>query len=253
MRKILLAVDNSNIIVPTFKSFGIEARFGYTNFEKKFHANDVFVEKLMTGSTPPSTDAFWEKMRGEGYNVITYERKKISNGRTTEKVVDTDIVARTTEAIINLKPDILVLLGGDKDMIPLAQMGKKYLCSISMWSYRSSSSGDLEKLCNAVYYIDDYVEDLIFFQNEQGRTESFSEYKDRKAFEKKKVNIIKKRAITDCILSDTSEEVSDNEVNKRTNISDNDNEKVMPTWQKVVLGIGAAAAAFLVFVHFKKK
>jgi len=167
MRKILLAVDNSNIYVPTKEIFGHDARFSYANFEKKTYSLDTFVVKLLTGSTPPSNDAFWSRMEQNGYEVVTYEQKQVfSEGRLRkkEKSADTDLCVRATEAIIDHKPDVLVLCSGDLDMLPLVKMAKKYSCVVHLWTFRKSSASDLEKECDKVFYIDDDENEDLFLR-----------------------------------------------------------------------------------------
>ena len=184
MRKILLMVDNSNVHISTMKNFGSRARFSYTNFER-LYIKDKFISKQIICSTPPRLDGFWDKMKKSGYKVITYERIQTYDGRTEEKGVDTGIVARGTELIINEKPDILLLLSGDLDMKPLVRMAKKYSCDTVLWTYKESVSPDLENECDETFFIDDYAEELIFFRDPIYGTESFTVREKRLERERK--------------------------------------------------------------------
>jgi len=183
LSRILLVVDNSNVYVPTMKIFGPDARFSYERFEKRFFGDDYFVAKQMTGSTPPAVDTFWDKMKRDGYEVHTCERKSNYNGGSREKGVDTAIVTRATECIINSRPDVLALISGDLDMKPLVEMARKYSCTVNLWTFHESSSSALEKECDNIHYIDDYVEELIYCKDRQGNKESLTERAERKARE----------------------------------------------------------------------
>lgn len=229
MSKILLVVDNSNIHVTAKEKHGQDARFSYEKFEKEFYSKDSFVAKQITGSTPPSTDAFWGYMERNGYKVITYERKRDLFGKSKEKGVDTAIGIRATEAIIDLEPEILVLFSGDLDMKPLVEIAKERSCIIHLWSFRESSSSDLEKECDKIFYIDEYESILIYFQNRQGHIESYAEHNERIANEKR---------------------IAQEEWMKRKEDEERDNNERFPTWGKVVLGGGAVVAVGLAIKKF---
>jgi len=185
MSKILLVVDNSNIYVQTKHNYGFNARFSYSKFLEKFCRNDDIVAKQITGSKPPANNEFWSKMMQEGWEVFTYERKPSFkrilsfNSGTKEKGVDTSIVANATEVLITLKPDILFLFSGDLDMIPLVEIAKKHSCAVTLWTYRESSSFNLERACDSVFYINDHKQNLIYYQLSPGIIETYSEYKER--------------------------------------------------------------------------
>ena len=136
MSKILLVVDNSNIYVQTKMNYGPNARFSYPNFLEDFCGNDDIVAKQITGSKPPANDAFWEKMKRDKWDVFTHKLKEFYDEeddeiKRKEKIVDTSIVANALEALIDLKPDTLLLFSGDLDMMPLVDVAKKRSCNVS--------------------------------------------------------------------------------------------------------------------------
>lgn len=61
----LVLADNSNIIIEIKKLVGPEGRFDYEKFIKN-HINFENQKKILVGSTPPKSDAFWEAMRNQG-------------------------------------------------------------------------------------------------------------------------------------------------------------------------------------------
>jgi len=231
MAEVLIVVDNSNIHVQTKESFGYGARFSYSSFEKQFHESDNFVAKQITGSTPPAQDTFWNRMRRDGYEVITYERKQKRYGGTTEKSVDTAIVARATEAIILLKPEILVLFSGDFDMRPLVEMAKKHSCVVHLWTYKESSSPDLEKECYKVFYIEDHKLDLIFYQICGGETETYAEFQERRELERQQHAEARRRELE----------------------SEDDDGRYIPAWIKWVGGSAAVAAVVSIAIIIARK
>ena len=178
----ILFADSSNIHIETMKIFGGSARFSYKNFEKLYYGNDIFVEKHITGSisTPHATDVFWNRMRQNGYTVRTYERRKhYGKSGSKEKVVDTSIVARGAQSITKHNPDIVVLLSGDLDMLPLAEIAREDNCEVHTWSFSASLSHELERASDEVFYIDDYLNELIFFQYADGNIETLEERNSR--------------------------------------------------------------------------
>ena len=198
MRTVLLVVDNSNVHVHMYKTYGPDARFSYLTFEKLFYGNDKIVSKHMIGSSPPYIYGFWNYMRQNGYEVSVYERKRDKNGRSYEKAVDTAIVAKAVEAIINHRPDEMVLLSGDLDMSPLVEMAKRYSCYVTMWAFYQSSSSQLEKDCDEVYFIDDYLDELIYFQDRGGAVETYGQRQSR--LERESIMAVERDDMTEPII-----------------------------------------------------
>ena len=180
----VLMVDNSNIHVTTKNLYGQSARFSHRSLEELYDGNYRFVEKHIAGSFPPVYHGFWRKMEDNGYYVHTYERKfNFKTGHHGEKSIDTAIVANGIEAIIALKPDVFVLLGGDLDMLPLVEKAKERNVAVHVWAYRNSISREMREAADEFYAIDDCIENLIYFQSAYGMTENYSTYMDRIAME----------------------------------------------------------------------
>lgn len=191
MGKIILLVDNSNIFIAGKETYGINARFSYEKFETICTESDIIVEKHLAGSTPPSNDAFWDKMERKGYRVHTYERVSAGYGHKKEKAVDMVLGVLGAAAIQKIKPDRVVLLTGDRDFIPIAKLRDEmkkeqgYSFVLDVWAFTEALSSELERVCNRVFKIEDYKEELVYFQYENGITESFAEKEARIALEKK--------------------------------------------------------------------
>ena len=191
MGKVLLLVDNSNIFIAVMKLYGERSRFSYKNFENLCAGSDVIIEKHLVGSTPPSNDGFWAKMRYDGYKVHTYERVSAGYGHTKEKGVDTSLALNGAVAIERHKPDRVVLMSGDRDFVSIAglrdqnkeEQGHSFV--LDVWAFSDSLSPELERVCDNVFKMEDYKEETIFYQYEDGTTESFVVKEEREAFEKK--------------------------------------------------------------------
>jgi len=229
MPRILLVVDNSNIQVQIIKTFDHNARLSYYKLEKYFYDNDCFIAKQITGSTPPANDYFWERKKREGWETFACEKKSDFNGGKREKCVDTTIVGRATDAINNLKPDVLVLFSGDYDMKPLVEIAKEHSCVVHLWTFRESSSNELMDECDCVYFIDDYINDLIYFQIGQDCTETYAEHTERLAREER-IRSEEWKARRKQATRERNESVSDN------------TSEGISVWKKAFLGIGAIAA-----------
>ncbi len=191
MGTVLLLIDNSNIFISGREKYGdASARFSYSEFEKICEGDDTIVEKHIAGSTPPSSDKFWTRMKNDGYKVHTYERVSAGYGHTKEKGVDMILGLQGTRAIEKFKPDRVVLLTGDADFIPIANLrdeiraekGDSFI--LHVWAFSNSMSPELERVSDKVFKIDDYQEDLIFFQDKDNHTELFNEHYTRIAEEK---------------------------------------------------------------------
>lgn len=159
----LLLIDNSNIFIEIKSQFSPEARFDYDKFSKQYASSDN-LKKILVGSTPPKSDAFWSTMRSKGFEVYTYERKL--NG---EKAVDTKIIAEGVSHIVQQKhPAKLNLLSGDFDMFPLIEEALKRNWEVNLWSWKGSLSKEyLEITQLKIKYLDEIAGDLIYFNREQ--------------------------------------------------------------------------------------
>lgn len=155
----LLLIDNSNIFIEIKNLVGSEGRFDYDKFVKN-HINSNNQKKILVGSTPPKSDAFWSTMKNKGFEVYTYERK--SNG---EKAVDSKIIAKGVSYIVQQEdPATLNLLSGDFDMFPLIEEALEKNWKVTLWSWKDSLSKnylDIEEI--EIKYLDDVAEDLIYF------------------------------------------------------------------------------------------
>lgn len=183
MGTVVLLIDNSNIFISGKEKYGdMNARFSYSEFEKICAGDDAIVEKHIAGSTPPSNDKFWTRMGKRGYKVHTYERVSAGYGHTREKGVDMILGMQGTRAIEKCKPDRVVLLTGDADFIPIANLrdeiraenGDSFI--LDVWAFSDSLSPELKRVSDHVFKIDDFQERLIYFERQDGCCESFNEH-----------------------------------------------------------------------------
>jgi hypothetical protein len=179
-KKVLLMADNSNAHYGTVQMHGQNARFSYPNWENMYGNDFYIIAKHIAGSIPPANSIFWRKMADAGYIVHAYERKyNHKTGLLHEKSVDSAIIANGIEALIELKPDILAILGGDLDMLPLIEKAKERDVEVHVWSYQNAISRELREAADGFYAIDEYLDDLVFFQNPGGNCEKYVDYMTR--------------------------------------------------------------------------
>lgn len=183
MGTVLLLIDNSNIFISGKEKYGDpSARFSYSNFEKICAGNDTIVKKIIAGSTPPSNDRFWTQMEEKDYVLCKRKRVSAGAGHTKEKGVDLELALEGMIAIGELKPSRVVLLTGDADFIPIADIRDKIRAkegdsfTLDVWAFSNSMSPELAKVSDRDFKIDDYQESLVYFQGEDGRTEGFKEH-----------------------------------------------------------------------------
>lgn len=183
MGTVVLLIDNSNIFISGKDKYDDwSARFSYSEFEKICAGDDTIVEKHIAGSTPPSNDRFWTRMERKGYKVHTYERVSAGYGHTKEKGVDMILGMQGTRAIEKCKPDRVVLLTGDGDFVPIANLrdeiraenGDSFI--LDVWAFSDALSPELKRVSDHVFHIEDFEEKLIYFQSREDCAESFSEH-----------------------------------------------------------------------------
>lgn len=173
----VLIADSTNIRVSMSKNFGPGSRFSYPKFEALYSQDCTFVKKFISGSKSKHGDAFWATLERYNYTVRTYEPKVLmGEGIKKEKQVDASLVAYGTEAIIQYRPDLLIILSGDADMMPLLEKARQYNASIHVWACRGSVSNELRLAADKLHYIDDFMDaDIVFFQSMYGRGDGSQE------------------------------------------------------------------------------
>ncbi len=161
----ILLIDNSNIycgLKDRYRYPFQKARFNYLGFVASQFKDANQVMKILVGSTPPPSDAFWVMMRNNGFHVVTFERD--SRG---EKQVDTEIVAQGLDAINECcTPGRLVLMSGDSDMRPLVKRAHERSWRVEIWTWKDSIKSEYAKAQEAdvVRFIDDIQDDLVFHE-----------------------------------------------------------------------------------------
>lgn len=159
MNEVLL-VDNSNVFCGL--NLGIGERFDYLKFCQLTFANNATTRKILVGSTPPSSDSFWQTMQRNGFEVITFARRN-----NVEKAVDTEIVAQGLDVLNEYpQPGRLVIMSGDGDMLPLVRRAVDKGWRVEIWSWRNSLSNEYQKVPTIakLQYLDDIAEACVFSQ-----------------------------------------------------------------------------------------
>jgi uncharacterized LabA/DUF88 family protein len=91
--------------------------------------------------------------QNRGFDVYVHDR----DARNQEKAVDTDLVARGTEAIFMAKrPGIVVVASGDRDFIPLIQVAARqgWITEMAAFNTAFSPYGEMATTVNKVRSLD---------------------------------------------------------------------------------------------------
>ena len=167
--KILAYIDLSNIYIEG------QVLEGYTKYNKdgrrrinlralkhfltsEFGSNDADIKIMTYGSTKDSE--FLKKMQKRGISM------KLRKGK--EKCVDTSIVRDATRDILENKDSIsrLIVVSGDYDLSPLAELSLEYNIDTCLVGWRHSMSRQYTDYNVNIVYLDDYaVEYKIMFTN----------------------------------------------------------------------------------------
>lgn len=235
MGKLLILIDNSNIFVSGKNLWDKNLRFSYDKFEKICAGDDTIVEKHIAGSAINTNNAFWERMKQKGYKVHTYECTRVGEGRRKEKSVDMALGIQGAMAIERIRPDRVVLLTGDQDFVPIAQLknSNDYPFILDVWAFSDALSFELERASDNAYRIDDYKSRLLYFQYEDKTTESFNRRNERKAAEEK--------------ASREELRIAQEKAEKEEKAASN------KFWKRARAGIAGAGAAIAGIFHNKKK
>ena len=117
---------------------------------------------IMVGSAVEDNPEPWDAARAAGFEVIVYERK--AHG---EKCVDTELAVRGAEIIASAEePMTLVIVSGDRDLLPLVESAQSHGWDVEMCAFRDSypSNGDMAHLVDCVRPLDDVFAKIGFNQ-----------------------------------------------------------------------------------------
>jgi uncharacterized LabA/DUF88 family protein len=114
---------------------------------------------FLVGSRPPPNDNVWRMVAKNGFEVITHDR----DAKNKEKAVDTELVARGTLVIATTPaPATLIIASGDRDFIPLVNIGHELNWLVEMVAFSSafSPTGEMAMAVDEVRPLDGSL-DLI--------------------------------------------------------------------------------------------
>ncbi len=117
---------------------------------------------VLYGSEPPPVDSVWNKIKEQGWRVMTDKKSKLTG---KEKKVDTRLVAEVTALSICTRIEMrttIVLVTGDADVIPAMQEAMKqahWSVEVCMWKH--AMSRDLSRFArdnDDCEFLDDVLE-----------------------------------------------------------------------------------------------
>jgi uncharacterized LabA/DUF88 family protein len=93
--------------------------------------------------------------------------------------VDVEMTMDILRVTYQVKPDIVVLVSGDVDFIPVIQELRKNGIRVEVASFESSASRDLMLKCSGFINLDSYYNDYLSqFQENEPETQQVAEYND---------------------------------------------------------------------------
>jgi uncharacterized LabA/DUF88 family protein len=157
-----LYVDNSNIWIEGMRVSAVEKGMTpdlWTAINEKIcdydwkldfgklHAiaggDDIVLAKLY-GSKPTYNDTLWTMAEVSGFKVKTFER----NASNKEKKIDSEIICEIQDdsyEIINKEKDIITIVAGDGDYVPLVERlvrKRGFIVNVVFWNHASKELKD---------------------------------------------------------------------------------------------------------------
>lgn len=162
MKTAIIIADNTNILNGAKNYHKSDAaRFSYDNFLNMYISYFGYCVEDVIISASGSNSTFIRYAADRGFNF--FEGWNTSNG---EKAVDTTAVAYGVKSLFDYKPNCIVILSGDLDFYPLAEIAiEKFFCEVHFWSFKGTTNNNLESVCTDFFYIDDY--DYLTYINDQ--------------------------------------------------------------------------------------
>ncbi len=162
VEKIIIFVDNSNI---------------FHSFQKlRFHCDYIKLKEVLTGGrnlidiilytgimypVKKKDKRFLSKLHHLGYNVKTRSIKVAPDGRKVEKRIDVLMAVDIIASVFEIKYDIVVIVSGDGDFVPVVKKLKELNKGIEIWSFKQLLSEQLKSLVgDNIFYIDDVLEQI---------------------------------------------------------------------------------------------
>lgn len=160
-RKSFIFVDDSNVFiegrkaVAVLRSSEVEGKRYRLDFGNLFRAltppggSSFFIEDgehypRLYGSEPPRLDSLWDRLEEMGVSVTIFKKNFFGK----EKAVGTSIVSDGTDLVSHVggSPDReLVLVGGDRDIVPLLAKAEKYNWHSRVVFWRHAAAKELRE------------------------------------------------------------------------------------------------------------
>ena len=184
MKKAIILADDSNVNgVGLREKYGENAQFNYSGLVQRYASEYKIVEMILAGSLPREEDSLprkrvetkFETLKKAGWTIYKFERKIDGDGNIREKAVDAALASAGSIAIAKHKPDCVILLSGDLDLLPILHLRTDFPFSCHIWSLSAGLSEDIRSLADEVHLIDNinYEREFVYFLNLDGSEETF--------------------------------------------------------------------------------
>jgi hypothetical protein len=124
------------------------------------YKRNVGAPPYLVGSRPPEYDSLWKYVEKEGYEIKIFDRNCVNH----EKQVDGELNSAITETVTRNAPGIVVLISGDKDMVPGLWRALKFNWKVEIWFWSCGILSNLNvihpRLCNLNLFFTGFCSDL---------------------------------------------------------------------------------------------
>jgi|GEM_PF-989838 len=152
--RLAIFIDAENIVIEAEKAgipFALDPVIGRLREEGQI----VFANAYGDWAAPP----LFNYRRQFRQNVV--ELQEVATDQRGKNTADIKLAVDALEMVLlPHAPDIIVLLTGDRDLVPLVQKVKRYGKTVLGIGIKGSTSSDLEQACNTFLYLDDMYQPM---------------------------------------------------------------------------------------------
>ncbi|MFX0069707.1 MAG: NYN domain-containing protein [Candidatus Hermodarchaeota archaeon] len=163
MERIMIFVDNSNIF-KGFQKFNIKV--DYETLKKVItrgrKLEDIFLYEGIVYPISPEKKKWYEDLSKKSDYVIKASFDKRTDQEAFEKKIDIQIAIDMISLAYENAYDIVVLVSGDGDFIPVVKKLKELGKKVEVWAFRYSLANALKEELDQenIFYIDDILNEI---------------------------------------------------------------------------------------------
>lgn len=150
----MLSAKQNNVKDPTF-------RIDYGKLYMKLIAQDVepggFAK--LWGSRPPP-ESFWNMLETNGFKTYVYDRSIHGNEKQVDTGMTTEIMDDSYAGFINKGKDMVVIVSGDQDFVPVIQSLRKRDHFVQVIGWGHATSHLLKQSANVFSNLESFFDDI---------------------------------------------------------------------------------------------